>query len=295
MTSEATLLLGATGFLGANLLPMLEASGMTVVAPTRDQLVAFGDGKVINGIAKLTLELRPKNVINCIAETDWRTCEEHPAQAEVPNIRIPEAAALGLPKDSHFIQISTDAVFGGGVAPYTLANEKCPVSEYGLQKAAAEDRLLNIARGRVSILRGAFFGLPIRGRNNILRHLIEAFRLGKSVEGYSNFVNNPVSVHTFARMVALVLEIGPIGIGHFGAERGYSKWEFASLVAEALGVPEQLIVRVPAPKSSVAHGGLDLTLDSESSWSRIGLEPPQMLAEVTDMRDEMRRWVSFGN
>lgn len=281
MRTNLTVLLGASGFLGSRLKLLLEASGTPLIAPSREDILILGRGDPISGVKKLIAESSPGNLINCIAEIDWKTCRDFPVDTKVPNVKIPEAILTSLTERTHFIHVSTDAVFGGASAPYSPSDKPCPMSTYGSQKAQAERLLLNLAPDNVSVLRGAFFGLPSKGRTNILKFLLENFSQGESVEGYIDFVNSPVAVDTFARAVTGVLKLGPIGVGHFGCERGYSKWEFASLVASSLGLPQSLVIKSPAPISSVAHGGLDLTLESEGSWSKLGMRAPEMLSEVS--------------
>lgn len=274
---------------------MLETSGRSMIAPTREELLRHGAGEVVLGVRNLIVQYAPRVVINCIGETDWRICEQKRNEAELSNVRIPEAVSMTLNRTSHFVHISSDAVFGGGLPPYSPSDPRCPVSTYGSQKAEAERIVLGLAQDNVSILRGAFFGYPDAERTNFFKFLIQAFSRGKSVEGYCDFVNNPVSVHTFARLIARVVDFGPIGLGHFGTERGYSKWEFATLVANSMKYPEDLVVKVTSPESSVASGGLNLTLESESSWSKLGYRTPEMLAEIISAREEFERWNSLGN
>ena len=295
MRSELTVLLGASGFLGSRLKLLLEASGAASIAPSRNEILILGQGDPVVGVKNLIAEYSPKKLINCIAEIEWKTCRDFPSESEVPNVKIPEAIATSLSERAHFIHVSTDAVFGGASAPYSLNDKTCPVSTYGSQKAEAERLLLSICPDNVSVLRGAFFGLPGKGRNNVLKFFLEAFLKGKPVEGYTDFVNSPVSVDTFARAVMRVLNHGPIGVGHFGSERGYSKWEFASLVAKSLELPESLVIKSVSPISSVAHGGLDLTLESRESWSKLGTRAPEMLSEISEMQHEFEGWTDFGN
>jgi len=295
MRSDLTVLLGASGFLGSRLKLLLESTGTSFLAPSRDEVLLLGKGDLVIGIRNLIAECAPGNVINCIAQTDWRTCRDFPIESEVPNVKVPEGIANSLSGKIHLVHVSSDAVFGAGSAPYQIGDSPCPISAYGSQKAEAEKLLLNLASDNVSILRGAFFGLPGQGRNNVFKYLLEAFAQGKSVHGYTDFVNSPVSVDTFARTVMRVLEIGPIGVGHFGSERGFSKWEFASLVAQNLQVPEALVIKAESPTSSVAHGGLDLTLESGSSWSRLGMVQPEMLKEIMSMKESLGGRISLGD
>lgn len=288
------MLLGSTGFLGSTLKPLLEASG-DVITPSRSELLASGGGNLIRGAKNLMAEYSPSRVVNCVAETDWIACRDHPEESEIPNVRLPEALSLALSENSHLVHVSTDAVFGGGSAPYSIADETCPMSNYGLQKAQAEQLVLRNAPGNVSILRGSFFGIPHGNRTNIFKFLIEALRKGRAVEGYSDFINNPVSVHTFTQAITRVLDFGPIGLGHLGTERGYSKFEFACVVARSLDAPEDLIGEVLSPPSSVAFGGLDLTLESEQTWSKLAMRTPEMLDEISSMHGELKRWAPLGN
>lgn len=289
MRTRKLILFGGSGFLGTHLIPELQSTNFQIVYPNRAEILAKGEGDLLVGIKAIIGEHNPTCIVNSMARTNWIECKDSPVETSMINVTVPELLSKFMPENSHLIQVSSDSVFGAGLAPYSPLDAPCPTSTYGAQKAEAERLVLANSPNNVSIVRGAFFGQSDRGRPNFMGHLLDKLANGQHVTGYTNFKNSPVSVITFARSIARLASLGPASIGHFGAEAGYSKYEFARLVGSEIGARLDLIEPIEAPSSSIAMGGLDLSLDSKSTWAKLDVSPPEMKSEVQMMIAELIR------
>jgi dTDP-4-dehydrorhamnose reductase len=124
--------------------------------------------------ALLTQE-RPAVVVNLAGESNTDTVERSPEAYERINVRVPYALArLSDALGYRLIHISSQAVFGGTLAPYGMNAMLDPINAYGRQKADAEISL-QWFRG-VTIIRPTFvLGVrpdPTIGRPNPIEQML---------------------------------------------------------------------------------------------------------------------------
>ncbi len=268
------LILGASGFVGSFLTRNLPHTlNQAWLQPSREDLVREGDGDFVLGAERTILSLRPNIVINLIAQTDFRICSESQAESSQTNVDLPIRIAKALPNAAQLIHLSSDAVFGGGTSPYGVGSPGSPTSAYGLQKWEADNGIIE-NRSNFLILRGSFFGISFGGRLGTLEFFANAVRGFQSVPGFVDYVNNPISLIDLERVVQQSITYPIRGVLHLGANRSLSKYEFGVSVAEAMGRSKDLIIPTPSPEGFHSHGGLDLSLDSHSSWDALGLHQP---------------------
>lgn len=270
------LILGGSGFVGSFLSNNLPTFPNEVrLKPGRLELLRQGDGDLSLGVERAIGELRPDVVINLIAQTDLGLCSESPDESSLLNVSLPVRVAKVLPPTSLLIHVSSDAVFGGARAPYGLRSPASPTNEYGRQKWQADQGIIE-NRSNFLILRGSFFGLSNGGRTGTLSFFASALSELRTVPGFVDYFNNPISLIELTEVVQTCLNDSIRGTLHLGAQRSLSKFSFGVLVAENLGVPKSLVTPTLSPLGFHSHGGLDLTLESRSSWEILGMVQPSV-------------------
>ncbi|MCP5023440.1 MAG: sugar nucleotide-binding protein [bacterium] len=167
---QSTLILGATGFLGAHLVAaafqraQLEATmadpfGPPVMAVGRDidgaprytnprdgaQWIAC-DLAPEGAVATLLDDLKPSHLILAAAMARAGACEDDPAGAQRMNAEVPaEVAAWCAAAGARLVFISTDQIFGGQPAPkkgFAEGAQPDPLQVYGRTKLAGEQAVL---------------------------------------------------------------------------------------------------------------------------------------------------------
>lgn len=141
-----TLVIGANGLLGSNVLEAVKKSGGEPVGTYHTSKPSFDapchkvDIRDRGLLAEVLDRTHPDRVVNCAAMTDVDGCEERPEHSYEVNAEAPGMiATICTERDIHFTHVSTDYVFGGEAQqPYTINSSPNPVQAYGRSKLAGE-------------------------------------------------------------------------------------------------------------------------------------------------------------
>ena len=85
------------------------------------------------------------SVVFCAAITKLKACEENPSLSYQINVTATnQLATFLISRSNYLLYLSTSQVFDGS-KPYRKLNENtCPISEYGRQKAYAEEHFMSL-------------------------------------------------------------------------------------------------------------------------------------------------------
>lgn len=129
------LVLGASGIIGSHLR----------IAPHPGITASYHRGRaacdLTDQIATEALldSVKPDVIVNLAGESRPDVVEKDPEQFRRINIDLPAWLDLrAYMREAHLIHVSTQAIFGGGAAPYSATSRHDPVNQYGFQKSTAE-------------------------------------------------------------------------------------------------------------------------------------------------------------
>ncbi len=222
------LILGSTGMLGQALTAVAAERGLEYAGANSDD----ADFTRSRELESLVEQVKPDMVINCAAITDIARCEANPCEAYMVNAQAVARLAMG---SFQLIQVSTDHFWTGDkrrrhpeLAPPRLVNE------YARTKYAAE-RFAIADRGDSLVVR-----TNIVGERNT-RWLIEGLK-AEGLEAkapltlYDDFYTSPIDVRSFSEAL-LDVPTSRRGILNIAGREPVSKYEFAGLLADAMGCP----------------------------------------------------------
>jgi len=263
--SVKILITGSTGLLGQALDRHLasghEVTGLSRHAPSnapegRHVVCDLGDGR---RTTEVVAAIRPEVVIHTQALSDVDRCEREPDAARSQNIdatahliqaleQAGDPSGQGM-RPSLLVYVSTDYVFDGtNSTPYREDDEPRPISVYGRSKLEAERLALGYPRG-VVVRPSTLFG---PGRMNFCDHIVSRLKAGQPVEAFVDQVTSPTYTEDLSvglgELCAAVRGL-PDGarprIVHLANAGECSRVAFAERVADLLGLPRDLIQRVP--------------------------------------------------
>jgi dTDP-4-dehydrorhamnose reductase len=257
------LILGASGFLGANVAHALttadtgtdgrllvlhgstsspgafEAEARTVQADLTDEHAVDDLIAEVRGAVPLAEEVL---VINCAALADIDRCEAEPGLAERLNRDLPQRLARRCAEGGlRLVHVSTDAVFDGRGGPYAEHHPTSPTSIYGRTKAQGEAQVLD-ALPTALVARTNIVGWSPSGRRSLLEYFHDRLERGEPAPGFTDILFRPLPVHWFWPTCAALLRAGSTGLRHVTGPELLSKQAFGVRVARTFDFDETLVI-----------------------------------------------------
>jgi dTDP-4-dehydrorhamnose reductase len=198
----------------------------------------------------------------CAAVARLGDCEADPAGSRLVNVTGTVALAERLAgQGTHVIFLSTDKVYDGTVAMRRRIEPVCPFTEYGRQKALAEEGVLD-AGDLTAVLRLSKVLTPDLA---LLTDWYRRFKDGLPVTPFDNLYLAPVDTDLVASLVIGIIDQKRAGIFHCtGAEdRTYVDlaWRLSTIWQSDPALIEPASSPAPAAHRS-RHTTLDMSLES---------------------------------
>lgn len=232
-----TLILGASGLIGGNLLKHLRDEEAWHVIGTHfsfeTQDTVFYN--TLNPQDKENEEILAFNaevVVHCGALTWVDYCEENEEESwQKTVLSTKNALELAKLSNARFVYLSTDYVFDGRYGPYTENANENPLSVYGKHKLEAEGLVKDSGLPHIICRVTNVYGDEIRGKNFISR-LIELAKSGDEAE--MNFPSDqyatPVNAYDVARAIKMLLQEELTGIYNIAGTDYVNRYQLAEMV-----------------------------------------------------------------
>ncbi|MFI0812990.1 SDR family oxidoreductase [Streptomyces echinatus] len=253
------LLVGGSGFLGAELIRQTVAAGHATAAtyatrPGSDPEVAWYalDLRDTGRMNAVMAEVGPHVIINVSSHRDdWAVTAEGP-------VRLALAAAK---YGSRLVHVSSDAVFSGARTHYDETCLPDPLTPYGAAKAAAETGVLLVHPEAVVARTSLIIGHGRSVHERVVHELAAGTRDGVL---FTDDIRCPVHVTDLAATVLELASHGPPGVHHLGGADAVSRHELGVLIARRDGLDAS---RLPTGMRATSGlpGGLDVRLDSRAT------------------------------
>ncbi len=274
------LIIGADGSIGSALALELGRRGHDVVTTTR-RARATAHGSVFLDLAGTLPDLPQVDVaVICAAMARLEECRREPELARQVNVAAPLELGRSLTRaGARVILLSTAAVFDGNQAHIEESATPLPRSAYGLLKAEAEARLLDLGP-LASALRLTKVLKPNAG---LLSQWIAQLGDGKTVRALSDRRLCPLTVAHAVHAIAAVIENGEGGIYHASGAADLSYADAARFLARRVGVTGDCVEAVRAVDENEAEL-MPFTSLATGRLSRLsGFVPPKSLDVLQDV------------
>ena len=264
-----TLIVGS-GFVGRAVATRLAASGGSPVLASRHPLAASPapwvalDAADVDSCARVVGQVRPEQLVLVHGPSDVTWCEANPVRAA----ELHAAAAANLTAAApgcRTVLISTDNVFDGSSPANDESTPTAPANAYGRAKLEAERIIGESAAGtvlRVSLIYG-WEPAETEKWLNFFSACAHSLRRAQPVEAPDDQWTTPVLVEDVAAVTAAALAPGAPPLLHLGGPDRISRAAWAEAVADALGVPRSLVVRVPKAAGRYASRPTNTCLTSD--------------------------------
>lgn len=247
-----TLVTGASGFLGAKLMSVLdrehEVVGTYMTKEKRDCIYL----DVTNGdhVYATINNLKPDITIHTAAISAPDLCESDREKAWKLNVEGTRNIASACKRsDSKLVYISTDYVFDGGKGDYTEDDEPRPLNYYGLTKLKGEKIIRSELANHLIIRVPIFYGFnDEEDRPSFVTRIISKLRSDEEVYVDDDQIRYPVWIDDIALVINELIKRDARGTYHFNSKEPITKYQWALKIADIYGLPREKIYKTTEPQ-----------------------------------------------
>jgi len=241
--TSSLLVVGGNGLVGGGLVRRLEEEGVKVISTSRTNMPncerIYLD--ILGNDFDSLIELNPSTVIVCAAMTNMLACEREPETSRRINVvSTVELVREMLSCGAFVVFLSSNTVFDGNTLNVAEDHPYCPTTEYGHQKAAAEQQLLKLpsADCRLAIVRLSKVVSPDSG---IAADFLHRLQEGQSCEAFEDLLLCPASINYIIDGLIRIAMARIPGVFHLSGEEEMSYAQFARSLASAIGADGALV------------------------------------------------------
>ncbi len=246
MAKKRILITGASGLFGANLALCLNRCHTVHAAyhthPIRLDGCTSHCADLTNAeeAKRVVQDSAPDAIVHCAALTSVDRCEQEPELAWLMNVQMTAHLLSSCPPTTHFVYISTDAVFDGSQRIFNEQDTPHPINVYG--KTKRESEKLVAQQHPHTIIRTNIYGWNMQDKHSFPEWIISRLKNGQKTPVFNNFFYTPILVNTLSAYVQRIIEKKQEGTLHAGSANVCSKEEFARNVAQAFELDEKLLI-----------------------------------------------------
>ena len=276
------LVVGGDGLIGRALVRHLSGEGRDVLATTRRRGLA-GPTRPFLELSRDPSGWAPSQPVEVAfllaASANQQSCCADPAVSRRINVDHTVALARGLVAQGAFVVFtSTNLVFDGEAPRYPTCASPTPTSEYGRQKAEAEQALLALGApvAVVRLTKVLAADMPLIGG------WIEALKAGRPVDAFSDLICAPMPVGYVAQALTRIGAAGRSGLYHLSGADEVSYVDLARSLASRLGADRTLVRATTSAAAGVALQTIPKhsSLDAHAVADAFTLPPPSLDAVI---------------
>jgi len=195
-----------------------------------------------------TLErVRPEVILHMAAVAHIDTCEHDRDHGKngltwKVNVQATEKIAQYAKSNNCFlIYLSTECVFDGKKDKYTEHDAVNPINWYGVTKAEAESRIIEIMNNNYAIVRSNMAYHPHDEQKTIFGKVISLFEKQESFQMVDDQYMTPTFTDDILKGIKTVIETKESGINHVVPREVITPFDFGIKVAKRFGYDEVLL------------------------------------------------------
>ena len=248
------LLPGASGLVGAEVARQAATAGHVVIGlvgrwtaavPGTTELhsVNFIDPASAGDWVK---RIQPDAIVNAAAISEPAACEVDPVVSQALNVTLPATLAKAAASiHARFIHISSEQVFDGENAPYSIDHPPYPLNLYGRQKVESEQRVQSADATAASVRAPLLLGNSLSGRRSVHEKLFELWSGNGIVKLYLDEYRQVCSAGNLASaLLELASRPDLRGVFHWAGAEVCSRYELGLRLASRFNVSSTYVAPV---------------------------------------------------
>ena len=282
------LVTGSAGLIGSQVVKDLVEQNHTVFSCYHDESPKHGDPiqldlKDQDKIKNTIKETNPERIIHLAALTNVDLCESEKDLATLLNSEATKTIAEQAAKQRSFlVYVSTDYVFDGQDGMKKEDDSPNPVDFYGKSKLEGELAINKFASGWCIARTSTPFGIHPK-KKTFPMWVKENLESKNEISVLTDQFTSPTYVPNLSKMLIEVATRQICGVIHLAGATRISRFEFAKLIAEKLGLDTNLLKPTKLSDMTwLAPRPMDSSLDV--SWANeILIEKSQTIEESLEL------------
>lgn len=253
--SKRIFITGATSLFGSAFLNLIPEDFQVIVAQHKMQNQIKGsriqtvklDILDKNALFRTVAKYQPNVVIHAAAASNVDYCEVNRAEAWAINVGGTKnvlQAINGI--KTHFIYLSSNAVFDGTKEIYEERDTPNPINYYGRTKYEGELLTLRHSKCWTVVRPITMYGWqPVGTRANPVTWVIEALSSGESIKVVDDVFLNPLYNMDLGKLTWEIIKKEAKGIYHLAGPEALNRYKWAIKISDAFDLNRNLITPVP--------------------------------------------------
>lgn len=291
--------MGSAGLLGSNLCLSYRKQGYWVRGYSRsapraslnkdDVLASFSPG-IHEKPDEFFADDPPDLIINCIANTNLKDCEDNWSRAYDSNVRIAtELALLSAKVQAYFIQVSTDHYYHDQKVLHGEEDAICISNNYAKSKYEAEKNVLSVLGCRALVARTNIIGFRGDKVPTFFEWLIQSLQKQMKITLFDDYFTSPLAVQKLGHIMLDCYRHELRGIYNIAARKRIDKFHFGIEVASCFGLDSSCIesgsLAVLNQSSGILRAG-SLGLDVSKVEKALGQDMPTVEDSIRQLYSE---------
>jgi len=288
------LVTGSAGLVGQNIVRDLVKQNYEVYSIYHNEKPIDGisvslDLTDLEKIKQQMQKIKPDIVIHLAAMTKVDLCETEKELAHTLNVKSTETLAKEAAKiNAFFVYVSTDYVFDGKEGMKKEDDIPSPLGYYGKTKLEGEISLNNLASSWAIARTSTPFGIHSKKKSFPL-WVKENLESNKEIKVLTDQHTSPTYVPNLSKMIIEVAIKQINGIIHLAGSTRISRYDFAIMVAEKLGLDKALLLKAKMEDMSwKAKRPKDSSLDVTKATEILNEKPQTIQQSLSLFIDEMK-------
>lgn len=288
---DTSLVVGSDGLIGHALLSYLTFGGQLAAGSSRRK-PSRSHSQLLIDLAKppsqWQLPAHVRTAYLCAGVASIEQCRLQPAATRAINCDATIALAQALAgRGARVIYLSSNQVFDGSKAGRLTTDQTCPTTEYGRQKADAEQAILQLGEQGMVVRLTKVLGPS----SPMLQGWRDALDSGQAIHPFDDMRMAAVSVSLVVEALATLGKVKAEAvttanrIAQISATRDVTYETAARHIAQRVGANETLIQPIHASSAGLKTEATPLhtTMDTSSLTRLTGLSAPDPLATIDEV------------
>tara|TARA_B100001175_G_C19323508_1_gene548938 strand:- start:14 stop:868 length:855 start_codon:yes stop_codon:yes gene_type:complete len=272
-------ILGTNGFLNKNISANIDTKNFEIIKLGKKNYDLKCDYLDINQIIKTLNKYNFDSIINCIGYTNIDNLPKDRELCFLLNAKVTQNLVQGInnSKSKPFlIHFSTDHLYS--TKGYSKEDNINIKNYYALTKLYSE---YFAGFTKSIVLRSNFFGKSKHElKISLSDWIIKSLKNNKKIYVFNDILFNPITFDTLGKIINIILNNKKIGIFNVGSKNGFSKSQFAKILANHYNLNRKLLIPTSYKKILKNIRPKDMRMDCNKFQKYFKINIPTLEEEI---------------